>query len=61
MDQTAAPTRKPTPQKTPTPLPENPVVLETNQLYRALFITGILVIGVFLIALIYFRVRNRFG
>ena len=61
IDQTAAPTRKPTPQKTPTPLPENPVVVETNQLYRALFITGILVIGVFLIALIYFRVRNRFG
>jgi len=61
MDQTATPTRKPVLQNTPTPLPENPVVVETNQLYRALFITGILVIGVFLIALIYIRVRNRFG
>jgi hypothetical protein len=61
MDQTATPTLKPTPQNAPTPLPENPVVLETYQLYRALFITGILVIGVFLIALIYIRVRSKYG
>ena len=61
MDQTPTPTREPIPQNSPTLLPENPVVLETNQLYRVLFITGILVIGGFLIGIIYFRVRNKFG
>ncbi|MCJ7715593.1 MAG: hypothetical protein MUO54_03620 [Anaerolineales bacterium] len=61
VDQTATPTRRSTPQNTPTPLPVNPVVLEVNQLYRVLVITGILVVGGFLIGFIYFRVRNRFG
>jgi hypothetical protein len=59
-DYTATPTRRSAPQKTPTPLPENPVVLESNDLYRVLIITGILVMGAFLVGAIYLRVKKGF-
>jgi hypothetical protein len=59
-DHTATPTRRLEPQKTPTPLPENPAVLESNDLYRVLIITGILVLGAFLVGVIYLRVIKGF-
>ncbi len=59
-DYTATPTWRLEPQKTPTLLPENPAVLESNDLYRVLIITGILVLGAFLVGAIYLRVKKGF-
>ncbi len=59
-DHAVTPTRRSAPQKTPTPLPENPAVLESNDLYRVLIITGILILGAFLIGAIYLRVKKGF-
>ncbi len=59
-DHAATLTPRSAPQKTPTPLPENPAVLESDDLYRVLSITGILILGAFLIGAIYLRVKKGF-
>lgn len=57
-DRTVTPTGKSSAQETPTPLPDNPAVLESNDLYRVLSVTGILVLGAFLIGAIYLVVKK---
>lgn len=59
-DNAATPTRMSASQIIPTPLPDNPAELESNDLYRVLSITGILVFGAFLIGAIYLRVKKGF-
>ena len=59
-DLAVTPTRRSAPQETPTPLPENPAVLKSDDLYRVLSITGILILGAFLIGSIYLRVKKGF-
>ena len=59
-DHAITPTPRSAPQKTPTPLPENPAVLESDDLYRVLSITGILILGAFLVGAIYLRVKKGF-
>jgi hypothetical protein len=59
-DLSATPTRRSLAQETPTPLPDNPAVLDSNDLYRVLSITGILVLSAFLIGTIYLRVKKGF-
>ena len=54
------PTRGSVSQNTPTPLPGNPAVLDSIDLYQALIFSGILVTSLFLIGGIYVRIRNRF-
>jgi hypothetical protein len=59
-DRSVTPTRRSLAQETPTPLPDNPAVLDSNDLYRVLSITGILVLSAFLIGTIYLRVKKGF-
>ena len=47
------------PIKTPTPLPDNPAVLESMVLYRILFISVMLVFVVFIFGGVYLRIKNR--
>ena len=56
---TPIPTTRIYPIKTPTPLPENPAVLESEVLYRILLISGILVLALFTSGGIYLRIKNR--
>ncbi|MCK4800599.1 MAG: hypothetical protein KAS84_01300, partial [Anaerolineales bacterium] len=56
---TPMPTIRTYPTKTPTPLPDNPAVLESMVLYRILLISGILVFVVFIFGGVYLRIKNR--
>ena len=60
VEVTLIPTRGSVSLNTPTPLPENPAVLDSMDLYKVLIISGILVLSLFLIGGIYLRIKNRF-
>jgi hypothetical protein len=56
---TATPTPEPIIENTPTPLPDNPVVIKSESLLRSLAGSGILVLAVFLAGGIYWFIKIR--
>jgi hypothetical protein len=53
------PSSTPEPERTPTPLPSNPVEVRGSDIQQVLIITGIAVAGIFFIGIIYWAVTSR--
>lgn len=52
-------TIEPTPANTPTPLPPNPAQVQSGDLYKALQISGITVVVLFIVGGIYWQIKNK--